>query len=218
MVRVRKPGLSERQKSIFKFIRDFIAEKGYPPSVRDIVRGCHISSTSVVEYNLNILEERGLIRCDDNVSRGIELLQKEKGRGDMVSVPLLGQIAAGEPIPVPHSDTWSGTNEAEFLKIPAELMGKRDKIFALRVKGTSMIDALIDDGDIVIMQQVNTVDSGEMAAVWLKTRNEVTLKKVYPHKDKIKLQPANRLMKPIYLKSGDIEIQGKVVCVIRKLG
>jgi len=209
--------LSIKQQAILDFIRRFLAEKGYPPTVRDIVRGCDISSTSVVNYNLDILGKKGYIRRHREVSRGIELLRRIPARERRLYVPIIGQIAAGAPIPVPTAETWDVTAGAETLEVTEDLTRGRDGIYALRVKGTSMVDALINDGDIVLMQQVSTVDNGEMAAVWLKTEKEVTLKRVYAEPDGVRLQPANSQMQPIYTKPDNVEIQGKVIAVIRQL-
>ena len=204
--------LSVRQSRILEFLHRFIDDKGYPPTIRDIVNGCKISSTSVVEYNLRILEREGHIRRDPEVSRGIELSRGRK----MVRVPIIGAIAAGEPIPVPTADSWSVP--ADSLELTAELIGGRSDVYALRVKGTSMIDALIDDGDLVLMQQAATAENGEMVAAWLKGENEATLKRFYLERRRVRLQPANEEMKPIYVNPQDVEIQGKVIGVIRKMG
>jgi len=209
--------LSTKQQAILDFIRRFLAEKGYPPTVRDIVRGCGISSTSVVNYNLDILGKKGYIRRHREVSRGIELLRRTPAPERRLYVPIIGQIAAGAPIPVPTAETWDVTAGAETLEVTEDLTRGRDGIYALRVKGTSMVDALINDGDIVLMQQVSTVDNGEMAAVWLKAEKEATLKRVYAEPDYVRLQPANTQMQPIYTKPDNVEIQGKVVAVIRQL-
>jgi repressor LexA len=209
--------LSDKQKSIVKFIERFLADKGYPPSIRDIQTGCHISSTSVVDYNLNILEDRGHISRHADVSRGIRLLNKTSSSSAMVNVPMVGMIAAGAPIPVPAPDTWDIAAVSETMGVPAELTRGRDNIYALRVKGVSMIDALIDDGDIVVMQHVSAVQNGEMAAVWLKSEKEVTLKKVFVESDKVRLQPANSQMQPIYTQRDNVEIQGKVLAVLRQV-
>lgn len=207
--------ISDRQRRILNFIRGFISQRGYPPTIRDIAEGCHISSTSVVDYNLSILEREGYIRCDQRVSRGIGLL--DKGARGAVAVPVIGQIAAGEPIPIPGSDSWSAVTSTETLQIPQELTGGRENVYVLRVKGNSLIDALIGDGDLVVMQQARTADDGEMVAVWLKDRGEVTLKKFYRDGDCIRLQPANSQMRPIYINPEDVEVQGKVICVIRRV-
>ncbi len=209
--------LSARQERILSFIRRFLTEKAYPPTIRDIVSGCGISSTSVADYNLGILEKGGYIRRHREVSRGIELLDDSSVRRTKVLVPVIGQIAAGEPIPVPASDSWSSVASAETLEIPRDLVRDKEDVYALKVKGLSMIDALINDGDIVLMQYASTVENGEMAAVWLKNEKKATLKKVYVSPDWVRLQPANSQMRPIYAQPDEVEIQGKVIAVIRQL-
>ncbi|MCR4393334.1 MAG: transcriptional repressor LexA [Dehalococcoidales bacterium] len=210
-------GLSPRQQKILSFIRAFLMERSYPPTIRDIVKGCGISSTSVVDYNLGILEKEGYIRRHRDVSRGIELLRDDIVRKATVSIPVIGHIAAGEPIPVPGSDSWNNSDFIDSLQVPTELLGGKTAVYALKVKGFSMIDALINDGDIVLMQNVKTVENGQMAAVWLKNEKKATLKKVYFSPDKVRLQPANSQMEPIYASPEDVEIQGKVIAVIRQL-
>jgi repressor LexA len=210
--------LSDKQRRMVRFIDRFLSEKGYPPSIRDIQAGCGISSTSVVDYNLNILENKGHISRHAEVSRGIRLLTKTPDAGTMVAVPIIGTIAAGEPIPVPAPDTWDIAAVSETMGVPPELTRGRESVYALRVKGMSMIDALINDGDIVLMQQVNYVENGEMAAVWLRAEKEATLKKVYVEPERVRLQPANSQMKPIYASPENVEIQGRVIGVIRQVG
>jgi repressor LexA len=209
--------LSPRQKRILSFIRRYLAEKPYPPTIRDIVSGCEISSTSVADYNLAILEKEGYIRRHGEVSRGIELLDGISARGNEAAVPVIGQIAAGEPIPVPSSDSWDTAAAADLLKVPNDLLGGKENVYALKVKGLSMIDALINDGDIVLMEQASTVDNGQMAAVWLKSEKKATLKKVFAGPESVRLQPANSQMSPIFAKPDDVEIQGRVIAVIRQL-
>ena len=208
---MRKIGLNSTRENILQFIHGFIDERGYSPTVRDILKGCDISSTAVVQYHLDVLEKEGRIHRDPEIFRSIRLSEK-KGS---VMVPILGTIAAGSPIPVPNSDNWS--NQAvDTLELPQDMVGKKP-VFALKVKGQSMIDALIDDGDIVLMEAADSAANGEMVAVWLKDREEVTLKRFFADKDKIILQPANQTMKPIEQRADNVEIQGKVIGVIRKL-
>ena len=208
---MRKAGLSTTRENILQFIHGFIDERGYSPTVRDILRGCAISSTAVVQYHLDVLEKEGRIHRDPEIFRSIRLSQKKNS----VMVPILGVIAAGTPIPVPNSDSWASP-ATETLEIPQDMI--RDKpVFALKVKGHSMIDALIDDGDIVLMETANSAVNGEMVAVWLKDREEVTLKRFYAEKDRVMLKPANQSMKPIQQNPDNVEIQGKVIGVIRKL-
>jgi len=207
--------LSVRQQKLLGFIRRFLGKQGYPPTIRDLQAGCDISSTSVVDYNLNILEKGGYIRRHAEVSRGIELVGGFSLSASLVTVPLIGQIAAGEPIPVPDNDSWDATAGAETLELTRDLTQGKNNIFALRVKGNSMIDALINDGDTVLMQVANTVENGEMAAVWFREEKETTLKKVYVEGDRVRLQPANREMQPIFTAPDNVAIQGKVIGVIR---
>jgi len=209
--------LSARQKRMLDFIRRFLADHSYPPTIRDIVAGCKISSTSVADYNLEILAREGYIRRHHEISRGIELLAGSSGKGYKALVPIIGLIAAGEPIPVPSSESWNSIASAETMEIPQDLIKGKKDVYALKVKGLSMIDALIDDGDLVLLQNASTVENGEMAAVWLKNEKTATLKKVYTGADRVRLQPANSQMAPIYVEPENVEIQGRVIAVIRQL-
>jgi len=197
---------------ILEFIRSFIAEKGYSPSVSDIVDGCKLSSPNLAQYHLNVLEREGVLKRTPGVFRSIQLVQ-----GINTEVPLLGTIAAGAPIPVPESDNWA-VNADEVLGLSRDLIGDEEGLFALRVRGRSMIDACIMDGDIVIMQATQSARDGDMVAVWLKDEHEVTLKRIYREEGRIRLQPANRQIEPLYVDPANVEVQGKVVAVIRKLG
>ena len=204
--------ITNTRERIYNFIKDFANAKGYTPTVREIVKGCNISTTSVVQHHLNRLEKDGRIQRDPLVFRSIRLTEKIPSDTD---VPLLGTIAAGEPIPVPGADTWS-SDAQEMIAVPSTILQGKSSVFALRVKGQSMIDALIDDGDVVLLQPITTFTDGDMAAVWLKDRQEVTLKRVYKEKANVRLQPANSTMSPIIVKAKNVAIQGKVVGVIRK--
>jgi len=209
--------LSSKQQKIIEFIHQFLVDNSYPPTVREIVSGCGISSTSVVNYNLNILEQAGYIRRHPEVSRGIELLTLSPALRYRLQVPIIGQIAAGAPIPAPAPDPWDVTASAETLEVTEDLTQGREGVYALKVKGSSMVDALINDGDIILMQYVNVVENGEMAAIWLKAEKEVTLKKVYVEPGRIRLQPASSQMQPIYTDPENIEIQGRVIAIIRQV-
>ena len=134
-----------------EFIRNFDDDHSYPPTIRDIQRGCGISSTSVVDYNLQILERDGYIKRDREVSRGIEIIDKHILESNDFSIPILGYIAAGEPIPVPDQEYLGSDDSTDKLDLASEFAGVTGGVYALRVKGTSMIDALIDDGDIVVI-------------------------------------------------------------------
>ncbi len=206
--------LTPRQQEILDFLRSYIEEHDYPPSIRDIQEGCNISSTSVVDYNLRKLEEKGYIRRDREISRGIELLGARGRRPRIVEVPLLGTIAAGQPIPVPTSDRWTADAE-DVIAVTEDMVRGRTNLFALRVRGTSMIEDLIDDGDIVILEPTRHADDGDRVAVWLKDRGEVTLKRIYREHGRIRLQPANSAMDPIYTTPENVEIQGRFVSSFR---
>ena len=208
---MRKPGLSKTRERILRYIRVFFDEKGYAPTVRDILKGCNLSSTAVVQHHLNVLEREGRIHRDPEVFRSIQLADRK----NTVSVPLLGTIAAGEPIPVPTAETWR-SEALETIELTDE-MTQGKEVYALRVKGLSMIDALIDDGDVVLMEPVSTAENEDMVAVWLKEQQEVTLKRIFLESGRICLRPANRLMEPIYESPENVEIQGRVVGVVRKL-
>ena len=220
MMMVRKSkGLGERHQKILGFIEDYQRKYKHPPSIREIGEHCDISSTSVVNYYLDQLEKNGHIERDRKISRGVRLTGNTP-LGDMLRVPVIGRIVAGEPIPVPSSDFGAFTPE-DSVEIATSLMPTKEKgkdLFALEVQGESMIDAMINDGDIVILKPTQDARNGDMVAVWLSDRNETTLKYFYKEKDGYRLQPANPTMRPIMIKKTEaVEIKGKVVMVIRKV-
>jgi len=151
--------LSDKQSRIINYLHRFLHERGYPPTIRDIQGGCQISSTSVVEYNLRILEREGYLRRDREVSRGIEL-----GTRRVVRVPIIGHIAAGEPIPVPTPDTWNA-EEIDSLELTEELTRGRERVYALKVKGTSMIDAANDEMPPIYVDPKNVAIQGRVIGV-----------------------------------------------------
>lgn len=205
--------LTPRQERILAFLAEFIDEKGYPPSYRQIAQACQISSTSVVDYNLDVLEREGFLRRDRDISRGLELTDHSQRRSRVTKIPILGQIAAGLPIDQPDAPSFA--NAEEFIDVSETTTNGRANVYALRVKGTSMIDALINDGDIVLLQHAQVAENGEMVAIWLKDQKETTLKKFYLEGSRVRLQPANSTMDPIYVDAEDVDIQGRVVGVIR---
>ena len=208
--------LSRRQRAILNFIETFLDENDYPPTIRDIQRELGISSTSVVDYNLKVLEGRGLIHRNKNISRGIELVRRTGSRRNVVAIPVIGQIAAGQPIPVPGD--LEGSDVAEAVELGSDLVPDHGRdLFALRVKGHSMVDALINDGDVVVLRKQETCENGETVAVWLKDQKETTLKRFYLEGDRVRLQPANVTMAPIFTPANNVEIQGRLVTVVRAL-
>jgi len=216
-----KGKLSERQRRMLEFIERFTVDSGYPPSIREIGKNVGISSTSVVNYNLNRLVEEGYLTRDKNVSRGIRMtkkLLKSVGRlSDVIRIRKVGRIFASEPVPLPSTDSPIFSAD-EAIEISRDLLSTTEGLFALEVKGDSMIDALVNDGDVVVMQREPEWRNGDMVAVWLKDKEETTLKHIYRQGRKVRLQPANPTMQPIIIDNPEnLEIQGKVVLVVRQL-
>lgn len=215
---------AERKQKILETIAQAIAERGYPPSVREIADAVGLASTSAVHHHLTALERDGLLERAQNSSRALRLTSRVTAvprrrasdrrvtpfrmpvERDVLSLPVLGEIAAGQPIEA-YSDA------AETLDVPSSMQA-RDGSYVLRVRGKSMIDALIDDGDYVVVQPQATARDGDIVVALLED-NGVTLKRFFREKDRVRLQPANASMEPIY--ANELQIQGKVVGVIRKL-
>ena len=220
MVRKSK-GLGERHQRILEFLSEYQRENRYPPSIREIGNKTGITSTSVVNYYLDQLEKKGMIERDRKISRGVRL-SGLNGTADTLRVPILGPIAAGLPLPeLDPNISYMNDSEANAVDIARSLLPSKEKgdnLFALEVKGSSMIDAMINDGDIVVMKPASDARNGEMVAVWLPRDNEATLKYFFKEKDRYRLQPANPTMKPIFVKKSEpLEIKGKVVIVIRRM-
>ncbi len=210
--------LSERQKGMLDFIAEYMDDHNRPPTVRDIQAGCEISSTSVVDYNLHILEREGYLSREPTVSRGIELLDGvSRGSGrEIARVPIIGSIAAGEPLHIPSQDI-PHDDDFESVDVPAFLTRGRQNVFGLRVKGNSMIDALVADGDLVLMEPAPQPETGDMVAAWLTDRDETTLKRFYVEGDQVRLEPANETMEPITVPAANVAVRGRVVGVFRQL-
>jgi repressor LexA len=213
----------ERRQRILDCIARTVEERGYPPSVREIADAVGLASTSAVHHHLITLERDGLIERGTHASRALRLTPPPETMSraadarkvtpfrmpverDTLSLPVMGEIAAGQPIEA-YEDA------AETLEVPASLDAKPDS-YVLRVRGKSMIDALIDDGDFVIVQPQATARDGDIVVALLED-NGVTLKRYFREKDRIRLQPANAEMEPIY--ATEVQVQGKVVGVIRRL-
>jgi repressor LexA len=227
--------LKERHKQILDVIQEYTAKHGYAPSYREICARTDITSTSMVNYYLEQLEEMGYIERSENISRSLQLkgaaqqklnqvLDGIKGAVEEVSrsltIPVVGRIVASEPVPLPETD-FSLFDAESNIDIPESLIPfnlQKENLFALEVAGDSMIDAMVNDGDIIIMRPTREARNGEMVAVRLKDQNETTLKHFYREGSRVRLQPANPTMAPIYVDSStDLEIQGSVVLVIRQL-
>lgn len=223
-----KKALSERQKNILSFIHEYVQDNTRPPTIREIGKAVDISSTSVVNYNLTKLKEKGFLDRTAEVSRGLRLTTKAveiigeavNGVSEMLArvmrIPMLGNIVAGEPIETGNND-FSTYDEEDAVELSASMLtGRTDDLFALRVSGDSMIDAMVNDGDIVIMRSEKTARNGEMVAVWLKGDDTTTLKYFYNEGNRIRLQPANPTMEPIYVDPAKVDVQGKVMMVLRQ--
>lgn len=216
-----KKQLTDRQSRMLEFIQQFSDENGYPPSIRQIGKNVGISSTSVVNYNLNRLVEEGYLSRDQKVSRGLRLTEKflkaAEPLANVIRIPKVGRIFASEPVPLPSTDSpIFGTDEA--IEITRDLLSSTDNLYALEVKGESMIDAMVSDGDIVVMKRELDWRNGDMVAVWLRDKEETTLKYIYREGARVRLQPANPNMDPIIIENPEnLEVQGKVMLVVRQL-
>jgi repressor LexA len=197
--------LTKRQREILDYLNEFIQDHGYAPSLEEIGRRFGLSSLATVHKHLTNLQEKGFIKRSWNRSRSVELVPTRTG-GRALELPLLGYVAAGAPI-----EAIVGT---ETIAVPEDLAGRRDT-YVLRVKGDSMIDEQIRDGDFVIVEDRKTAENGEMV-IALVGGSEVTLKKFYRESGRIRLQPANPAMQPLILDAGQVQVQGVVVGVMRK--
>ena len=218
MVRKSK-GLGERHQKILEFLQEYQRANRSPPSIREIGEKTGISSTSVVNYYLDQLEKKGMIERDRKISRGVRLSGPNIS-ADTLRVPILGPIAAGPFMLVPEPGVnYMNDKEYDAVDIARSLLPSKEKgndLYALEVKGESMIDAMINDGDIIVMKPAIEARNGEMVAV--RVNDEYTLKYFFKEKDRYRLQPANPKMKPIIVKKSEpLEIKGKVVMVIRRM-
>jgi repressor LexA len=211
--------LSPRQENILKFVKEFAERSGYPPTIREIGKAVGITSTSVVNYNLEKLAAGNYLERARTVSRGLKLVGQKLAmalpQSNTFHVPLVGTIVASAPMPVPD-DAFAHIPH-ESVELTRSLVREQEGLYALKVKGNSMVDALINDGDIVVMKKQAEVHNGDMVAVWLRDKGETTLKRFYREKNRVRLQPANPMMQPIYAHPSNVEVQGKVVVVIRQL-
>jgi len=208
--------LTKRQRQVFEFIKSFIEEKGYSPSLDEVARGLELSSLATVHKHLSNLAEKGLIRRHWNRGRGIEicsdldaprLVQMELEA--CYAIPVRGTVAAGEPLDVAEDDL------SERLSVPADLVRSADDTFVLRVRGDSMIEEGIQDGDFIICERRKTARNGQVV-VALVNHYETTVKYFYLEGDSVRLQPANPYMAPIYVKASEVEVQGVVIGLVRK--
>lgn len=202
--------LTRRQDDILKYIKEYMVEHGYPPTIREIGKALDLSSPATIHTHLKNLEKKGFIRKGDSKNRALELLVENEyaHKNDLVvDVPLLGKITAGSPIEAIERPD-------EYFSLPSNLVPKNKEVFTLNVSGTSMINAGILDGDIVIVERTNTARNGEIV-VAMTDENEVTLKTYYKETDHFRLQPENDTMDPIIL--DNVTILGKAIGLYRKI-
>ncbi len=197
--------LTRRQREILDYLKEFIDERGYAPSLEEIGARFGLSSLATVHKHLMNLQEKGFIRRAWNRSRSVEVVQTRAG-GRAVDLPLLGYVAAGEPI--------EAVVGAETVTVPEDLVGARET-YALRVRGSSMIDEQIRDGDLVVVEDRQVARNGEMV-VALIDGSDVTLKTFYREKSHIRLQPANKALTPIIARPEAVRVQGVVIGVMRR--
>ena len=197
--------LTKRQREILDFLNEFIEQNGYAPSLEEVGRRFGLSSLATVHKHLTNLQEKGFIKRAWNRSRSVELVPSRVGTR-AIDLPLLGNVAAGAPIEAVVS--------AETVSVPEDLVGKADT-YALRVRGDSMIDEQIRDGDLVIVEDRKTANDGEMVIALLQGQ-DVTLKKFYRENGHVRLQPANETIQPLIVDATQIQIQGVVVGVMRR--
>jgi repressor LexA len=198
--------VTERQRDILNFIKEFQRERGIAPTHREICDQFGFSSYGTVYKHLSLLEKKGLIRRDWNQKRGVELVERDEPRDSAVrELPLFGYIAAGRPLDVDVSD--------ETIAVPEHLTSRGEN-YVLKVRGDSMIEDGILDGDLVIIARRERADNGEMVVA--NVNGEVTLKRIYREGERVRLQPANSMMSPIFAPAADVAVQGVVVGLMRR--
>ena len=202
---MRTSPLTKKQKAILDFVKSFQKEKDYPPTLEEIGKKFKLSSVGTVYQYIDALQKKGYIQRKKGYARSLELYE-QKG-SDLVEIPLMGIITAGAPI--------EAIRNPEPIDVPKSMLSRTGRHYALKVKGDSMIDEGIFDGDTIIVREQSVVDNGETAVAYLPDTDEATLKKIYKEKNRIRLQPANPKLEPFY--ETNVEIQGKVVSVLRKM-
>jgi len=218
-------GLGDQHRKIMEFLADYQDQHGYSPSIREIGKHIGTDSTSLVDYYLKQLAQKGYIERGERVSRSIRVVKSLHGGvtqrvSELLSIPVWGRIGASLPVPMPPTES-SYFDPDSTVEIARSLLPSRERVtdlFALEVSGQSMIDAMVNDGDIVIMKRTQNANNGEMVAVWLEDSNETTLKYFFKENDHVRLQPANPTMAPIIIHNPEhVRIQGKVVMIVRRV-
>lgn len=234
----KSEGLGDRHRKIMEFLTNFQDQHGYSPSIREIGKCINVESTSLVDYYLEQLTQEGYIERDKRISRSIRVLRpmhasesatarlpqaiREVARraSELLTIPIWGRIGASLPVPMPAAE-GSYFDPESTVEIARSLLPAKEKVnelFALEVSGHSMIDAMVNDGDIVIMKRTQNANNGEMVAVWLEDTDETTLKYFFNESGHVRLQPANPTMNPIIIENPErVRVQGKVVMIVRRV-
>jgi repressor LexA len=219
MPRTRPTQLSDKERIVLRAVEDLIDQTPYPPSIREICRLANINAPSQVSFYLTALQEKGYIEREAHVSRSIRLLRSTEPLPPPVlqpRIPILGRIQAGEPVPIPSSD-FALYDDESFIEVSEKMLPRTsDPLFALEVSGDSMRDALVVQGDILVLRSTQHAQNGEMVAAWLRHKNETTLKYYYREGNLVKLQPANPEYRPIFLGLDEVDVQGLVVFIFRQ--
>jgi len=214
--------LSERQQRILHFLWKRAREAGPPPNYEEIMSAVALKSKGAVSYQIGRLEEAGYLLREAGKARALSLTEKARAlfgaAADVARIPLLGDIVASTPVTVGHDDFAAYDAAEDFVPVCRDMLPARDgDLFALRVRGDSMIDAMVNDDDVVIMRPVAEVRDGDMVAVWLRDEQEMTLKRFFREGQEVRLQPANPTLEPIFTPAANVDVQGKVVLVVRQV-
>jgi repressor LexA len=234
----KSEGLGDRHRKIMEFLTSYQEQHRYSPSIREIGKCINVESTSLVDYYLEQLGQEGYIERDKRISRSIRVMRPmyandgiashlpqairdvAQRTSELLSIPIWGRIGASLPVPMPAAE-GSYFDPDSTVEIARSLLPAREKVnelFALEVSGLSMIDAMVNDGDIVIMKRTQNANNGEMVAVWLEDTDETTLKYFFQESGHVRLQPANPTMNPIIIDNPErVRIQGKVVMIVRRV-
>lgn len=194
-------------KEVLEFMQSFVDDNGYPPTFEEIMEAVGLSSKSHVDYYLVALEEAGAIERTPRTPRGLRLIRRAPERFE---VKIEGRVAAGQPIELADEPD-------QEIELTADIADPRKDLYGLEVQGDSMVDQLVGDGDILVVERRRHADRGQMAVVHLKDSNTATLKRVYPEGERVRLQPSHPTLPPIYVDARDVDIQGRVVAIIRRL-
>lgn len=222
MARTRPAHLSDKERSVLRAVAELIEHSPYLPSIREVCQQAKIYSPSQVRFYLKSLQEKGYIEREARVSRSIRLLKGLEEQPPalpfgVLRIPIMGQIQAGVPMPIPSSDFALYDDESFIELAEKQLPRTSDRFYALEVRGDSMRDAFVVDRDIIVMRATHHAQNGDMVAAWIRHKNETTLKRYHREGSQVTLQPANPEFEPITAHVDQVEVQGIVVYVMRQL-